>query len=460
MRSELERGSGIDAWADVGCGPEGDRLVFRGTAWFRDATALRFHCQGFHVSLLDFQVQPNPDGGITVASVGQPNGDDITSIPPGTSEARARELLAAERGKLEMARGLLESMFGNLQCTVVLRLPGSLVGAVRGERLDANTVQVAWHGARLVEIVDRLLTDDALMLKLMREGGVTPDRALELLGDIGPVRLTTGPAVAVQFDYDAEVEAARAAFAGFAESLQVAAPPDQPAEELPARVLGTKLVFEASGERDLAPFGQNSTGASLCIGVDLPGAALDIEEACYTRAVADSGADLTHGDEWNRRVHFPKRTSDGSTVCLEINLDLPADCHGLMELRGRFVALTSDGSEDQDLGFAELAPGAAGTVHGAQLVTAQQEDETRWSFEVQVQVAQKRILGCRLVGDDGELPLEQAGYSSCNDETTMSYRAEGTLPANARMVMTFASGLARRAFAFTLGPIDWFGRPL
>ena len=187
--------------------------------------------------------------------------------------------------------------------------------------------------------------------------------------------------------------------------------------------------------------------------------ALDIESACYTRVVADDGTDLTPDDEWNRRVHFPKRSSDGATVVLEFEFAAPAGCRGLDELRGRFVALTSDGSEELDLGFAELAAGATGTVHGATLVSMQQEDENRWSFEVLVHVAQKRILGCKLVGDDGEVALDQAGYSSCNDETTMTYRVEGALPANPRMVMTFAAGLQRTAYAFAFGPIDWFGRP-
>ncbi len=459
VRSELERCQGVEAWADVQCGPEDDRLVFSGTAWFRDITALRFFCQGFHVSLLDFQVLANPDGGITVAAQGLRR-DAAPTLAADATPAEVRASLASEREKMAGARGFLAELFGNLVCRAVLRLPGPLLDPVPGERIDANAVQVEYHGAKLVTALDRLLDDDAALERMLRTSGASPEAALELLGESGPVELTTGPDVAPAFDFEAEVAMAREAFAAFSANLQVAAPADEPAELLPARVLGCKLVFEADGSRDLAPFGQNFTGASLSIGLELPVAALDIEDACYTRAVADCGTDVTTEDEWNRRVHFPKRTTDGGTVCLEFNLAMPQGSRGLAELHGRFVALTSDGSEDQDLGFAELTAGAAGTVHGAQLVAANQEDENRWSFEILVHVAQKRILGCRLVGDDGELALEQSGYSSCNDETTMNYRAEGTLPANARMVMTFASELRRRVYGFELGPIDWFGRPL
>lgn len=456
VRSELERCTGVDTWADIQCGPEDDRLVFTGTAWFRDPAALRFHCQGFHVSVLDFQLRGNPDGGITLAS------QDLRrdAEPAIASDAEIKERLAAEREKIAEVRGFLGEMFGGLSCHAVLRLPGVIVGKVRGERLDDNVVQIDFHGKKLVEVLNRLLDDDAAMLTVLRAGGVSPEAALELLGDSGPIELSTGPEVAPQFDYEAEVEAARAMFADFAASLQVAAAPSEPAELLPVRVLGSKLVFEADGSRELSPFGQNSPGASLSVGLDLPVAALDIEDACYTQAIADDGTNLTSDDEWNRRVHFPKRTTDGGTVCLEFNLAMPEGSRGLTSLQGRFVALTSDGSEDRDLGFAELVAGSSGDVHGAQLVNVHPEDENRWSFEVLVHVAQKRILGCRLVGDDGDLPLEQSGYSSCNDETTMTYRAEGTLPANARMVMTFASELRRRVFGFELGPIDWFGRPL
>src|SRR5262245_3329242 len=115
VRSEIERAQGVDAWADVGCEPDGDRLVFRGTAWFADVRALRFHCQGFHVSMLDFEVLPQDDGGVVVASVRSAKSSDVTTIHAGASEQQALELLAQEREKLAMVRGFLDGMFGSLR---------------------------------------------------------------------------------------------------------------------------------------------------------------------------------------------------------------------------------------------------------------------------------------------------------------------------------------------------------
>ena len=461
VRSEIERATGVDAWADVSCGPEDGQLVFTGTAWFPDCSALRFHCQGFHASLLDFVVTSGADGSVAVATLQKPPAPTAPTLAPGSSDAEAKRVLAEEREKLAMARGFLDGLFGSLRCSAVLRLPGPLVGSPRGERLADNAVRVQFEGAQLVQVLDRLMNDDALMLRLLRQGGVTPEAALDLLGDQGPVALATGPGATALFDYAGEVAVAREQFAAFAESLRAAVPVAGPAEPMAnVRLVACKVVFEADSERDLCPQGQNHPGVTLTIAGDLPQTALDLDSAGYEKAIADDGTDFTPGDEWDRRCHFPKLTKDGRTVYLDLELKPPAGARGLGELSGRLTALCSDGQEQLDLGFEELVPGATGTVAGAMLVRVEQEDEQRWCLEVQVQVARQRVLGCVLTSEAGSLPLEQTGYSSCNDECTFTYRLDGDLPTSARLVMTFAANLSRLDFGFALQNVDWLGRSL
>jgi hypothetical protein len=461
LRTELERAIGVEAWADVQCAPESDRLVFTATAWFRDAAALRFHCQGFHVNLLDFRVEQHDDGSVSVATAVDPKAAVDSAIPAGATRAQITELLAAERQKLEMAMSFLEGMFGSLTCHVVLRLPGKLAGKVRGERLGDNAVQVDFDGAQLVQVIQQLLTDDELMVKMLRQGGITPDVAMELLGDNGPVQLRTGKKTAPQFDFEAEVAAARERFAEFAIDLNAAIPDAGPAEPLAnVRVVATKVVREADADRDLSPFGQSHPGITLTIAADLPMASLELDQAGYERVVADDGTDFTPADEWDRRCHFPKATRDGRTLLLELSFTPPPNARGLQELSGRITAVCSEGSEEHDLGFAELAAGVAGDYAGAQLLRCAQEDEQRWVFEVQLQVARQRVLGCALVAGDERWALESAGYSSCNDECTLTWTFQGELPSDARMVMTFASRLSRVPYAFTLHDVDWLGNGL
>ena len=461
VRSELERAHGVAAWADVTCETVDEQLVFSAVAWFDDVRALRFHCQGFHVNLLDFEVVPGDDGAVTIRSLpAEPTGTTIV-LPADASPAVLRATIASEREKLAPAREFLAGMFGELECTAVLRAPGPLVGKTPGERIDERTVRVHFLGSKLVEIVDRLLTDDALMTKLLRSGGVTPQAALELLGDQGPIVLVTSPGAEAQFDYQGEVAGARDAFPALAEQLGAEVPQELPAEPLAnVRVVASKIVFEADGDRDLCPQGQNFAGVQLTIAGDLPQPCLDIDEARLTRAIAADGTDLLPRDDWDRRCHFPKRTNDGRTVYFDLGLPLPTGSHGLAALHGRVDCLLSSGEEALDLGFPEFVAGATGTVFGAQLLRADLEEDDRWQIEVQLQVARQRVLACALQRGDEAVPLEQTGYSSSGDECSISWRGTGPLPADARLVVTFASDLARAPFGFELADIDWFGRPL
>ncbi|MCU0865263.1 MAG: hypothetical protein MUC36_15885 [Planctomycetes bacterium] len=460
VRSELERAVGVEAWADVRCEPEGDQLVFEAVAWFRDPQQLRFHCQGFHVSLLDFEVVPQPDGGVAINTLARAGHEAGTTLAADADAAEVARALAAEREKLGMAREFLAGMFGELHCTAVVRAPGPLVGDTPGERLDDRTVRVAFAGSELVAALERLMTDDDILLRLLRGGGVTPEAALAMLGATGPIRLRTGPVVHEQFDYEQEVDAARATFAPLAESLQAALPSTEPAWPLTnVRVVATRIVLEADADRDLCPQGQNQPGLELTVAGDLDRAALEIDEVGFEQLLASDGTDLTPPDEWERRCHFPKRTNDGATVYLDLKLPLPAG-PGFALLQGRLMALVSSGSESVDLQLPELVEGASSEIFGARILRLQAEDDGSTALELQLQVPRARVLGCDLHQDGAVEALTATGYSSCNDQCDLSWRATGTINADARLVLTCAADLARVPFSFELRDFDPCGRPL
>ncbi|MFN7590441.1 MAG: hypothetical protein ACK501_07190 [Planctomycetota bacterium] len=464
VRSELERAQGVVAWAGVDCvnasTADGEQLVFTATAWFEDARALRFHCQGFHVNLLDFAVERQDDGAVTIRSLPPPAGDGPVAVAADASPQELQRAIAAEREKIGMAREFLAGMFGDLVATAVLRAPGPLVGPAPGTRLDERTVEVQFAGRKLIAIVDRLLTDDAAMAKLLRQGAATPQAALELLGDQGPLHLQTGPGAVDQFDFADEVAAAQAAMPTWTEAVGAAVPEQLPSEPLAnVRVVACKLVLEADADRDLCPQGQNVRGVQLTIAGDLAEPCLDLEEASCTAALADDGTDLLPPDEWDRRCHFPKQTNDGRTVYLDLGLPLPDGARGFAHLAGQIVCLASRGSETVDLGFAELVPDAEGAAFGAKLLRVE-ADGDECQLELELQVASRRVLDAAIHAGDDVLPLEPRGYSSSGDQCSLSYRLGAPLPADARFVVTLATELVRTQYAFELHAIDWFGRPL
>ena len=459
VQSELQGARGVDAWADVHCAPDGEMLVFEATAWFPDAAALRFHCQGFHCNVLDFEVQRGDDGEVTVAT--RRDEQRLFEPPPAQGGAAVTKAwLAGERQKLEMARGFVASLFEGLECTAVLRLPGELAEPVPGERLDGNSAQFSFAGRTLVEVVDRLLHDDELMLELAHAGDMTPDRALQRLGITAAVTLRTQGGAVDTFDYDAEVAAARAA-AGDLVGTPQELPPTRVAGAPLAnpRVVAVKIVREAGGASGLAPMGQNFAGLSLSVAGELDVPALRLEEAQLDAVVAEDGTDLTPADEWSRRISFPKLGDDGRTVWFDVDLPLPEDgSGGLRELRGRLQVLQSSGESEVDLGFAAFADGETGRECGAVLVRCGEDDGT-WRCEVQLQVAHDRIRAMLLRDGDEVVELDSRGYSSCNDECTVEYAAPTVPGPGAQLCVRLADGLLPVEVPFALPPVDWFGRP-
>lgn len=459
VRSELQQARGVEAWADVHCSIEDEHLVFTGTAWFPDITALRFHCQGFHCNLLDFAVSVGGDGEVTVASRLDPQ-PMTGSLPTGADRAAIAKAIAGEREKLRQAREFLDGMFGGLRCTAVLRLPGTLRPPVRGQQLDDRTTTVDFHGRALLTVIDRLLTDDRALQTLMEQGDTSPAAALALLGDAGPVTLRTVGGAAPQFDYATEVAAANAAWAHLAQSDT---PPPRLREQGPplrnVRVVAAKTVFEADGDRDLQPMGQNTPGVSLTIAGDLERAALRVDEVTWDSALTDDGVELAPNDEWHRRIAFPKLTKDGTTVYFDVDLPLPPPTsRGLRSLSGRAQCRIGLGEETVDLGFDELVAGTPGKVGGAHLTRIDGEDG-RWTIEVQLQIARDRVLAMFLEADGTATELRQCGYSSCNDECSLTYDLEGELPPDARLTARLVTEVQPVEVPFALPAVDWLGRP-
>ncbi len=458
-RSEIERAEGVAAWSDVDCTAADGRTVFTGTAWFRDLAAVRFHCQGLHVNVVDLALEAATDGSVAVhtrlerardASAGSPNASAL------------RPSLADERQKLAGARDFLDGMFGGLTCTVVVHLPGRIAGTIRGKRIDERTVEAVLHGASLVALLDRLMTDDALMQSVLDDGGLDgPQRLFELLGADATIAARTAPGAKAQFDFERELAAVQPAFEELLANLGAAVPACGPATPLAnVRIVAARVVREADGARDLCPQGQSDAGIMLTIAADLPQRALSLDRALLERAITDDGADITPPEEWDRQCHFPKTTTDGSTVYLDLALRPDDAARGLAELAARVTATTSDGSEVLDLGFEELVAGARGTVAGAEVLRCEAEEDGGTAIELRLLTARPRLLGLELAIGDGGAPLTIRGWSSCNDECTLDCRSDGPVPADARLLARFATGLERTDYSLALHDVDWLGRSL
>ncbi|HEX7901528.1 MAG TPA: hypothetical protein VF950_27460 [Planctomycetota bacterium] len=450
---EVGQAKGVDAWSDVSYGPEEDRAVFRGTAYFRNVSELRFHCQGMHVNSTDFATATDPKGGFTVVGRIETKSDAPVAV------AKLPEAIAEARAQMEMGREFIEGMFDGLRCTCVLRLPGKIKTPKNAKKVDDTSVSTEMKGRDLLDIIDRLMKDDALMGEMLKRGG-GPDAIASLLGDLGPAEVSTKGKTAPLFDYESEVAAAAAAFEEFRASLGVPAGPERakPAEN--TRVVAVKLVREADGENDFNPMGQNYAGLSIIVAGDLPGPALKVEEGRVEAFILDDGTDLTPADDWDRRIHFPKLTKDGRTVYCEVEVKQLPEAAGIREIRGVVRVQVATATEEVDLGFPELATGAQGSMFNAALERCETGEDGRTSIEVRLDLAMERIQSLAIVDENGSAAeLNRGGYSASGDQCTLTLDSDAALVPGMKLKARVMADIKYYEVPFAVENVDLLGRP-
>lgn len=452
---EVGKAKGVEAWSGLSCEPEGDALVFQGTAWFRNVSELRFHCQGLHVSSVDFATATDPKGAFTV--VGRMESKAETPV---SDEEALPAAIAQAREQMAMGREFIEGMFGGLVVSVILRMPGKIKTPKNAKKLDDTSAATEMAGKDLLGILDRLMTDDKLMAKMLKLGG-GPDAMASLLGDLGPAEVSTKGKTADLFDWDAEVAEAQAAFEEFRASLGVPAGPERSKPTENTRVVAFKIVREADGDRDLNPMGQNFAGLSYVLAGELPGPALKAEEGRLEAFILDDGADLTPSDDWDRRIHFPKLTNDGKTVICEVSVKLPeSEPAGIREIRGVVRVQVATATEEVDFGFPELATGAQGTLFDSALERCETGEDGRTSIEIRINLAMERIQSLALVDESGSAAeLNRSGYSSSGDQCTLTLDSDVALQPGMKLKARVMADLKYYEVPFGVENVDLMGRP-
>ena len=248
-KSVLDGSKGIETWSDVAVErTEDSRTRFTGTAYFKDFTAMHLEAgkmQGVTLEktddggmLLRLQPQQQPDAAPGGRETGTPPAEPEPK--PEMSEQEMQQRLAAERAKWQQMKPMMAMTIGKMRMDATFRLPGKLVEVKGFQKTPDGGVQFVFDGAKVLEVIDKLMADDAYVKENMLAGkggmGQRPrgDEALkQLFGTSGPlVAKTEGPAEA-QFDYAAEVQAAKAAYPAMIQRLGL--------DQVPASGLGPQM---------------------------------------------------------------------------------------------------------------------------------------------------------------------------------------------------------------------------
>ncbi|MCU0724567.1 MAG: hypothetical protein MUE73_02070 [Planctomycetes bacterium] len=456
-RNEISMSSGIEAWGFAAAHPAGDRVIFTGAAYFRDLASVRFHCQGFHVGLLELSLSLDPEGRLVLAS-GEPAPAPFEITPDATDE-ELRARLEPERRKYADMRQFLENFIAGLSCGTTFFLPGQVGSTSGGQPVGERAVRATLSGAAVLDAFDRAFEDDDHMFILMRGGPAATALIASLFPGGGPLRAVVEPPFAPLFDYEMELSVAKQQGARMEAAGAEASPPAVPMEN--PRVAAVRVVREADHSREFTPFGNHQTSLAFVFAGELPEAVREAAEGRMEACLTDDGLDLLPSEDWNRRIHFPKLTSDGHTVWFEVELPLPGEgTRGLREFRATITCRVAESFETVDLGFTALAAGETGASHGASIEQVSDEEEGRQVLELKLGVSRSAVDTVIITDPDGtEVPAEPCGYSSWGDECTLSFRLARAADPAGRIALRLATDLRDVNASFALTDIDLLGRP-
>jgi hypothetical protein len=324
-----------------------------------------------------------------------------------------------------------------------------------GER----AVRATLSGAAVLDAFGRAFGNDDHMFTLMRGGPAATALLASLFPGGGPLRVVVEPPLAPLFDYEMELSVARQQGARTEAAAAEAASPTVPVEN--PRVAAVRIVREADHSREFTPMGCHQTSVALVFAGELPEAVREAAEGRMEACLTDDGLDLRPEQDWNRRIHFPKVSSDGRTVWFEVELPLSGEgMHGLREFRATITCRVASSFEIVDLGFAALGAGETGTAHGAAIERLEDEDEGRQLLELKLAVSRSAVDAVIITDPDGtEVPAEPCGYSSWGDECTLSFRLARAADPAGRIALRLATDLRDVNASFALTDIDLLGRP-
>jgi len=468
----ITRTKGVDAWRDVSFKLLDDgRIHFKGTAYFKDLSALDFPNQ----TMLDFNWEKSADGTGVLTLRNKKDGDKPGKKPADwgklSDEERAQKI-KEERAKFQQMKPMMAGIVGAMKHEVVLHLPGQPGETSTFTKDPAGALHLHFDGARLLTAMEALMNDDAWLAKnagsLGGEGPPAIDERISALmfGGTGPVRATVKGLAGAAFDYDAEVAAAREEFAALQQQLGTGpvtvAAPAQGGALKSLKVVGVQLVSATDEQLELRPF-NSEAGYTISLLAELPGSVLSMTDECgVDTAIADDGSDLLPESDFRRQIHFPKLSADKAAVLLEVQLNSPgAGVKGIREVSGHLQYKVAGPTKELTLGFPKLAAGAKTKELAAEIKSlgAKSEDGSQ-SIEVELEIDPDALKGLYVVTGKTRTELHQRGYGGGSGIYTYTYEAETGFPAKSRIVAEIYDQQQVFDVSFKLENITLLGEPL
>ncbi len=479
IKNELEEAEGVEVWKDVTYKRlDEKKIYFKGTAYFKDLSKLKFYNIGTSVSFLDKISLTQDDDQLILelkSSTKKNEAEAEEKLKPSLlSDEDILKKVEEERVKYEQSKPMLMALLPMLKIKKTFGLPGELKEFTNFKKLEDGSLQNEFNGETFLKFMDEKVKDDEWMKAQIKSGGdfqngLAPaeDDQLNqfLFGEPGPIRAVSRGHLKPLFDYSSEVVSAKENYStiikelGIKEKVVVFA-----GEAGEFKVGGVRIITISDQENDVRPFNYD-TGYELSIIGTLPHPALNVKGGTLEVAMDNNGGSLLPEKEWDRKIHFVRLGKDKKTVVFEVKMMLPKeDVKGFKEISGTLDYVVGSTTKKYDLGIEEFKPEITGTGFGAVIKSIKFNEwgDNKDTLALKLDLSVDSVKSAEFYNQSGEkLDVKQSGYSSMGEVTTFNFSLkEGKYPEKGKIIVEIFEDLKTYTVSFKLENISLLGRPL
>ncbi|WP_136809573.1 hypothetical protein [Desulfosediminicola flagellatus] len=475
--SELKNAKGIEAWDDISYKyMDEETIYFKGTAYFKDLSQLKFFNSGITISLFDKVIMFRDDKQFSIELKSSEPSSKNTKTPEQESEtvksvltdAEVEEQLAEAQKKILEAKAMLTGLLADIRLDRTFYLPGTITTSSNFQRNTDGSVRNNFEGTKLIELITNHLDDEEWLRQQIKNGKKIDEDPLpaphivngHLFGEKAPIKVVINTTDAPLFDYAAETAQAKVhydALLSKLEPLKAPAPIKIDPETVGKfSVVGFSYVAFADSQNGIQPFG-NREGYTLAVMGTLPEKAISLKSARLETALTDTGANLLPESDWDQKIHFPTLGKDGRTVQLDLKILKPANnLTSLQKISGTLSYMaSSEGYTFVDLGISEFKEGVIGNKFGAKVVTASTD-----YLEVSVDIVGDSIKSIELYDTQGKNVGTMRRYNSSSATTHIKFspmNSENLLPLQGKIRLEIVEDFKIYEMEFSLTDVPLFG---
>lgn len=479
----LKKSKGIDTWKDISFELTDNGFIhFIGTAYFPDINRMTFYRPEFQKAK-SLEFTKDQSGRIIIELPNFPYSENKKKKKDDVklSEEELNQRIRLTKLQYNQAKNMILATLSTLKIDSTLHLPAKIEKISNFEKINETTVRWKISGSEMIENLDKLMTDNERLKKLLIEGENpftdTPDESifLEILtGQKGPIQIVLSSDTKFLFDYESEVATAKKNYDKMIKELgldkikkRASKIPEKmpissslPAEPGTVIVGGVRLVRYEDRKREIRPLHRFEKDYTLSLILELPEPNLIVTKGQVEKAITDTGQDILIGHK--KETSFPELSKDSKTAVFEVELSVPDDdAKGLAELSGTLGYLKSAGTKTIDLEIMDFKDGAKSKIEGFSIksIGVSSWDKKLTIMNLKVDLLRSHLVSTKFYREDGtEIEVSSGGISFSGDELhDINYSTKGEFPPRGRIVFEVIDKITKHEIKFKLTNISLTG---